>query len=371
MARAGLLVLACVFSGAGYAQLQAKDLDHAVGEFVSKLVNEGRLSGQKVYVGADDFFEEENELRLPLSDILRTMSLRALTDRQVEVALVQAEAVQVLHGRWRWESETHLHLTLFIADPPRGGGEPLVRQSAEALVPVVSLRRKYIEPTLRHWGDRVVRRLERNLTGSGRFRLHLAPLSGQDEALPEHFSAYLLDRWRPAFTGNARFTLVDSAESAEGVLHGEVFVVGEHVEVGLRIVDNKGTEVAADHVGMSRAVFPPGMLPPYDPRGLFAIESGMVMLAHKKLPSLLTGRPSETYTPRGLIGERITFERPFLEPPRVVVALAGVDAGKDENLRIWIDLGEIQKDGFQYNFRTWSDTKIYHARMHWIAFGYR
>ena len=92
MARAGLLVLACAFSSAGQAQLQARNLDHAVGELVRTLVNEGRLSGQKVYVGADDFFEEENELRPPLSKILRTMCLRALTDRQVEVALVPAEA---------------------------------------------------------------------------------------------------------------------------------------------------------------------------------------------------------------------------------------------------------------------------------------
>ena len=260
---------------------------------------------------------------------------------------------------------------MFIADPPQGGEEPLVRRSAEARVPVKRLRREDVEPTLRHWGERVVRRLERDLPRGERFRLHLASLSGQDEALPEHFSAYLLGRWRPAFTGSDRFTLVGSAESAEGVLHGEVFVVGEHVEVGLRIVDNEGTEVASDHVRMSRAVFPDGMLPPWDPRGRLAIESGMVELNPEKLPSLLTGRPSVIYTPRGLMRERITFDFPFLETPRVVVALAGVDAGKDENLRIWIDLGEIQKDGFQYNFRTWSDTKIYHAKMHWIAFGYR
>ena len=76
IARAGLLVLACAFSGAVHAQFPARDLDHAVSEIIKTLVNEGRLSGQKVYVGADDFFEEENELRPPLSKILRTMCLR-------------------------------------------------------------------------------------------------------------------------------------------------------------------------------------------------------------------------------------------------------------------------------------------------------
>ena len=144
IARAGLLVLACAFSGAGYAQqYAARNLAESVPYLVARLVNEGQLSGQKVYVGADDFFEEENELRPPLSKILRTMCLRALTDRQVKVALVPAEAVQVLHGRWRRESETHLHLTLFIADPPRDQDEePVATRSADALVPVESLRPK-------------------------------------------------------------------------------------------------------------------------------------------------------------------------------------------------------------------------------------
>ena len=260
MARVGILVLACAFSSAGHAQLQAKDLDHAVGELVRTLVNEGRLPGQKVYVGADDFFEEENELRPPLSKILRTMCLRALTDRQVAVVLVQAEAARVLHGRWRRESETHLHLTLFISDPPRGQEEPVATRSADALVPVEGLRRRDVEPTLRHWGDRVVRRLERDLPGSGKFRLHLSPLSVQDEALPEKFSAYLLGRWRPAFTGSDRFTLVGSVQSAEGVLRGDVFVAGEQVEVSLSVVDNQKNTVASDHVALESSLFPPGMV---------------------------------------------------------------------------------------------------------------
>ena len=260
IARAGLLVVACAFSGAGHAQLQARNLDHAVGELVRTLVNEGRLSGQKVYVGADDFFEEENELRPPLSKILRTMCLRALTDRQVEVALVPAEAVQVLHGRWRRESETNLHLTLFVADPPRDQDEPVATRSADALVPVEGLRPRDIEPTLRHWGDRVVRRLERDLPGSGTFRLHLPPFPVQDEALSEKFSTYLLGRWRPAFTGNDRFTLVGSARSAEGVLHGDVFLVGEHIEIGLSIRDSKENPVASDHVVLEHSLFPFGMV---------------------------------------------------------------------------------------------------------------
>ena len=278
MVRVGLLVVACVLSMDGQAQERVRDLDHAVSEIIGTLVNEGRLSGRKVYVGADDFFEEESELRPPLSKILRTMCLRALTDRQVEVALVPSEAVQVLHGRWRRESETDLHLLLFIADPPQDREEPVATRSDDALVPVEGLRRSDIEPTLRHWGDRVVRRLERDLPGSGQFRLHLSPFLVEDEALSEKFGAYLLGRWQPAFTGSDRFRLVGSAQSAAGVLHGKVFVTGEHVEVSVSIEDSQGNPVASDYVRLGHALFPSGMVGGGDSKTLEAkmvrIEGG-------------------------------------------------------------------------------------------------
>ena len=260
MARAGFLVLACAFASAGQAQMiQARDLDDAVSKLVGTLVNVGRLAGQAVYVGSDDFFEEENELRPPLSGILRTRCLRALTDRQVGVVLVPGDAARVLHGRWRRESETHLHLTLFIAEPPRAREEPVALVSADARVPVEGLRSRDIEPTLRHWGERVVRRLERDLRGSGRFGVHLSPFPFR-EGLSEDFGRYLLGRWRPAFTASDRFMLVGDSSSAEGVLHGEVFVADGRVEVNVHIEDGQGNSVAADHVALEDSLFPPGMV---------------------------------------------------------------------------------------------------------------
>ena len=78
--------------------------------------------------------------------------------------------------------------------------------------------------------------------------------------MSEKFGAYLLGRWRPAFTGSDRFTLVGSAQSAEGVLHGDVFVAGEDVEVSLSIVDNQGNTVASDHVALESSLFPRDMI---------------------------------------------------------------------------------------------------------------
>ena len=364
-------MLACAFPGAGHAQqYEARNLTDAVHYLVGRLVNEGRLSGQTVYAGADDFFEETNELRPPLSMTLRTMCLRALTDRQVGVALVQEEASRVLHGRWRQESETHLHLTLFIADPPRDGEEPVTRRSADALVPVKGLRSSDIEPTLRHWGDRVVRRLARDLPGSEQYSLHLAPLPDQDEALSEQFGTYLLSRWRPAFTGSERFTLVGSAGSATGVLRGNVFVTSEHIEVSLRIVDSQGGTVASDHVALAHSLFPPDMVTPPAPRPHLAIESGVVMLTGGEFPEI--GQGGSCTRDRGIQGRRIHFDEPFQEPPKVATVLSGYQVQPGGTyLRINMKANDVQADGFNLDFTVGCDTVLGGAHMSWFAFGYR
>ena len=49
------------------------------------------------------------------------------------------------------------------------------------------------------------------------------------------------------------------------MVHGDVFVAGEHVEVSLSIVDNQGSTVASDHVALGSSLFPPGMVGDGDP----------------------------------------------------------------------------------------------------------
>ena len=315
MARAGLVVLAYAFASTGQAQIQARDLDDAVSRLVRTLVNEGQLARQAVYVGKDDFFEEENELRPPLSGILRTGCLQALTDRQVRVVLVPGDAARVLHGRWRRESETHLHLTLFIAEPPQAREEPVALVSAYARVPVEGLRPSDIEPTLRHWGERVVRRLERDLPGSGRFGVHLSPFPAR-EGLSENFGRYLHSRWRPAFTASDRFMLVGDSSSAEGVVHGEVFVAGGRVEVGVHIEDGQGNSVAADHVALEQSLFPSGI-----------VTGGIVDLLLEKCASY--ERRDRLTEPRG--ANAVECYREVLEEtPGNPTAQAGLDSIREQ-----------------------------------------
>ena len=101
-AHLALAVLTCGFAGAGQAQERYDNLDHAVNSIIREIVEDGNLRGQSVYVGADDFFEEETGfyLRPRLSEMLRAKSRTALTQNGVDhLEMVESEEAWVLHGR--------------------------------------------------------------------------------------------------------------------------------------------------------------------------------------------------------------------------------------------------------------------------------
>ena len=265
-ARLWLAVLACTFAGTGQAQERYDNLDHAVNSIIREIVDDGNLRGQNVFVGADDFFEEETgfDLRPRLSEMLRAKCRTALTRNGVgNLEMVESQEAWVLHGRW-WretrDSQEYLHLRLFIARPVEGDTPPQEGEGEAGLVPIGGVIGNAIEPTLRHWGDSVVRQLESDLPGSGRYRLHVRPFDVQGAAQPERLNRRLHNRWRPAFTGSRRFRLVHSS-GFDGELFGHVVVTDERVEVDLYVQDPEG-QVAAATVEMDKGLFPSGLFGP-------------------------------------------------------------------------------------------------------------
>jgi H-type lectin domain. len=65
--------------------------------------------------------------------------------------------------------------------------------------------------------------------------------------------------------------------------------------------------------------------------------------------------------------ETIKFPEPFTTPPRVAVALTGVDSSNTTNLRIWIEAQDIETHEFDLLVNTWDDTIIYGVSGVWIA----
>ena len=271
----GLVVLGLAFARAGWAQRSYDDLDDAVRDLTRTLVERGELvalfsaadlAGKRVLVKSDDFFETETGFRLPLSKVLSRKCATELTRSRVPVALegTDEDAVRVLHGRWKRVPRGRLDLTLFVAEPVKGRGEPVALVSVEGRVPVEGIRPEDIEPTLEHWGRYLVRRLDRGVGDSGRRTVRIQPLSvrGEGTAKPDELGRELADWLGEALLESRWFEVVEPAPAGsaaavqvDGELLGRVSVRSQHVKVSVRVLDNERRRVTAASVELSNALF--------------------------------------------------------------------------------------------------------------------
>ncbi|KAF8555006.1 hypothetical protein OG21DRAFT_1508189 [Imleria badia] len=65
---------------------------------------------------------------------------------------------------------------------------------------------------------------------------------------------------------------------------------------------------------------------------------------------------------------RIDFERPFSDPPKVVVFFNLVDLEKDHGWRLKTTATDIDAKGFTLNIETWGDTILHAMQVCWIAY---
>ena len=65
---------------------------------------------------------------------------------------------------------------------------------------------------------------------------------------------------------------------------------------------------------------------------------------------------------------RIDFERPFPTPPKVAVFFNCIELERTRNWRLKTTATDIDVDGFTLHIGTWHDSKVYAARVGWIAY---
>ena len=65
---------------------------------------------------------------------------------------------------------------------------------------------------------------------------------------------------------------------------------------------------------------------------------------------------------------RITFERRFVTPPKVVVFFNYVDLDTYRNWRLNVSSSDVDVNGFTLHIETWGDTILYGAQACWIAY---
>lgn len=66
---------------------------------------------------------------------------------------------------------------------------------------------------------------------------------------------------------------------------------------------------------------------------------------------------------------RQDFDEPYLQPPSVMVGLAMWDVDSRANSRVDLHVEAISATGFEFVFRTWSDSRIARVRADWTAIG--
>lgn len=64
----------------------------------------------------------------------------------------------------------------------------------------------------------------------------------------------------------------------------------------------------------------------------------------------------------------VKFEVPFPAPPTVMLALSGVDAYEATNLRLNIEVFDVEDEEFTVRISTWDDTIIFGVWVTWIAY---
>ena len=351
-ARLGVAVLVCTFASAGQAQDECSNLNTAVNRFAPLLVLYGNLRNKEVLVHVRNFFEMGSERSLPLSKFLARRFIPAfkLHGAKPVGGTADENGVITLRGEWDVESEPG-KLFLFLEVKQLKGGSRETLASEVCWIPVESIGKAHLEPDLESHGRFVVRKLENDLPGDERYRLHIKPFTISGQALSEEFSGYLHDSWLPAFTESNRFTIAGSAGQSDGELHGTIRVLGRDgkvVKVSLRILGEQGQTVAATNVELAKGLVEEFfvLVDPVDPKdkvvsgGTSAggssgggevsgvrleqcaghVEAGRSAEAVKCYADVLKETPGDTQALAGLAGTKF---RDCAECPELVVVASG------------------------------------------------
>jgi hypothetical protein len=65
----------------------------------------------------------------------------------------------------------------------------------------------------------------------------------------------------------------------------------------------------------------------------------------------------------------VSFHQAFSGPPVVHVGLVGLDASKDDNLRVRVRAIDITSTGFVVEAATWLYTRLWSVEVSWLAIG--
>ena len=93
------------------------------------------------------------------------------------------------------------------------------------------------------------------------------------------------------------------------------------------------------------------------------IQSGVVQaFSHYSDKHMWTGHGQRH------IDGHVDFTEHFKRKPKVSLSLGGLDAGNAANLRVRLELTEVDEHHFEYRVVTWGDTKLAMVDVSWLAY---
>ena len=277
------------------AEAPPKSLGEAVERLSERLVQQGSLQDRPVLISANDLYESQSRLSLPLAIQLRGKLITEMKQRGCRVLLPGAdtEKAMILQGTWQKEKET-LRIDLKVMKLGPSGPEAVA--SASQSLPLDMIDEASLTADRESWARYLVRKLETNAINPSRRTLHLNDFQVRGKQCDDDLGSYLAGWMRPAVAESRMFLLLDQQKAlkglsvaslrtrgtrafrpvaanppettsltadllkADGEMKGSAWLHEKTVEVRIRINDRQGQQFSAASADVPTALFPQYLL---------------------------------------------------------------------------------------------------------------
>ena len=272
-----------------------KNLDEAVLRLVEQLVQQGNLQGQPVLISANDLYESQSRLSLPLAIQLRGKLITEMKQRGCRVLLPGADTdnAMILQGTWQKQGD---NLRIDLKVMKLGPSGPEAAASASQSVPLEMIDRESLTPDRESWARYLVRKLETNAINPARRTLHMGDFQVKGKRCSDDLGAYLSGWIRPALAESRMFLPLDQQKAlknlsvaslrsrgtrafrpvsakpeeitsltadllkADGEMKGSAWLHQKKVEVRIRVNDRQGQQFTAASADVPYHLFPQYLL---------------------------------------------------------------------------------------------------------------
>jgi hypothetical protein len=272
-----------------------ESLDEAVAMLATELVQQGNLRGRPVLISANDLYESQSRLSLPLAIQLRGKLITEMKQRGCRVLLPGAdtENAMILQGTWQRQGDA---LRIDLKVMKIGPSGPEAAASASQSLPLKMIDKASLTPDRESWARYLVRKLETNAMNPARRTIHMSDFQIKGKAGSDDLGAYLAGWIRPALSESRMFLPLDQQEAlkglsvaslrtrgtrafrpvaaksgetssltadllkADGEMKGSAWLHEKKVEVRIRIADPQGQQFSAATADVPTDLFPQYLL---------------------------------------------------------------------------------------------------------------